>query len=68
MIKIRKHIKQVLNRRQRSVSSFGTWYFDPCMPKKKLISFEKTGLILFVPDGLLKALYAVQGNGMPSGS
>jgi hypothetical protein len=36
--------------------------------KKKLVSFEKTGLMLFVPDGLLKALYAVQGNGMPSGS
>jgi hypothetical protein len=37
--------------------------------RKKQASFEKkTGLMLFVPDGLLKALYAVQGNGMPSGS
>jgi hypothetical protein len=35
---------------------------------QKLVSFEKTGLMFFVPDGLLKALYAVQGNGMPSGS
>jgi hypothetical protein len=35
---------------------------------KNSLHLEKTGLMLFVPDGLLKTLYAVQGDGMPSGS
>jgi hypothetical protein len=50
-----------------NVHEFGLWLYAR-YSRKKLASIKKTGSILFVPDGLLKALYAVQGNRMPSGS